>query len=40
MEQKYDPDNLFLKTYNYDELFENEESIDKEELTDKEESED
>ena len=38
MEPKYDPDNLFLKTYNYDEWFENEESTDKEESSDEEES--
>ena len=28
----YDPDNLFLETYNYDAWFENEESIDTKKL--------
>ena len=28
MEPKYDSDNLFLKTYNYDAWFENEQSTD------------
>ena len=37
---KYDPDKLFLKAYNYDVWFENEELCVKKELTDKEESTD
>ena len=35
IESKYDRKKLFLKTYNYDNLFEKEEWIDKEESTDK-----
>ena len=38
MEPKYGPKKLFLKKYNYDNWFENEESTDKEELTDKKDS--
>ena len=39
LDDKYDPINLFLETYNYNIWFENEkESIDKEEWIDKEES--
>ena len=34
VESKYDPDKLFLKTYNYDAWFENEDSSDKGESTD------
>ena len=34
IESKYYPDNLFLKTYNYDVWFKNEESTDKEESID------
>ena len=40
MKPKYDPKKLFLKAYNYDVWFENEESIDKEASTDQEESTD
>ena len=29
IELKYDPNNLFLKTYNYDSWFKNEESTDR-----------
>ena len=35
MEHKYKPEKLFLKAYNYDVGFENEESTDKEDLADK-----
>ena len=38
MDPKYDPESLFLKTYNFDSWFENEESTDKEESIYKEES--
>ena len=38
MELKYDPDNLFCETYNYDDWFENEESTDITRESDKEES--
>ena len=38
IESKYDPTELFLKPYNCDVWFENEESSDKEESTEKEES--
>ena len=38
MEPKYDLDNLFLETYNYDDWFKNEESTDKIMESDKEES--
>ena len=38
MEPKYDPDNLFLKTYNYDVWFENEESTNTSRESNKEES--
>ena len=31
MDPKYDPESLFLKTYNYDPWFQNEESADQEE---------
>ena len=34
IELKYDSDNLFLKTYSYNDWFENEESINKEESVD------
>ena len=34
MKFKYDPDNLFLKTYNYDVWFKNEESNNNEEFAD------
>ena len=34
IELKYDPTNLFLKTYNYELWFENEESTDREESLD------
>ena len=35
IESKYDPKKLFLKKYNYDNWFENQESTDNEESTDK-----
>ena len=38
MEPKYNPDNLLLETYNYDDWFENEESTDIKRESDKEES--
>ena len=39
MEPKYDPENLFLETYNYDYWFQNKESTDIKRESDKEESE-